>query len=88
VVASRAFIKDLYGPFPYNHTVMGTPEGLAAITRQDLVEFHRKYYRPNNAVLSVVGDLTPDEAQQWVTKIFGAWAAAPLRRPSCPPFRP
>ena len=78
VVASRAFAKELYGPFPYNHPVMGTPQGLTAITRQDLVEFHRNYYRPNNTILSVVGDLTPEEAQQWVTKIFGAWAAAPL----------
>ncbi len=89
-VASRIFIKDLYGPFPYNHTVMGTPEGLSAITRKDLVEFHGKYFRPNNAVLSVVGDLTQDEAQQWVAKIFGSWAAAPLpttKLPAIPPLR-
>ena len=89
VVASRAFMKDLYGPFPYSHPVMGTPQGLTAITRQDLIEFHRKYYRPNNTVLSLVGDLTPDEAQQWVTKIFSAWASAPLpatKLPAIPPL--
>jgi len=89
VVASRAFLKDLYGPFPYSHPVMGTPQGLTAISRQDLIEFHRRFYRPNNTVLSVVGDLTPDEAQQWVTKIFGAWAAAPLpaaKLPAIPPL--
>jgi zinc protease len=89
VVASRAFFKDLYGPFPYNHPVMGTPQGLTAITRQDLVAFHRQYYRPNNTVLSVVGDLTPDEAQKWVTKIFGTWAEAPLpatKLPAIPPL--
>jgi len=89
VVASRAFMKDLYGPFPYSHPVMGTPQGLTAITRQDLIEFHRKYYRPNNTVLSLVGDLTPEEAQQWVTKIFGAWASAPLpatKLPAIPPL--
>jgi zinc protease len=88
VVASRTFIKDLYGAFPYNHPVMGTPQGLTAIARQDLVEFHRRFYRPNNTVLSVVGDLTPDEAQQWVTKIFGAWAAAPLPTAKLPPIPP
>ena len=89
VVASRAFFKDLYGPFPYNHPVMGTPQGLTAITRQDLVAFHRTFYRPNNTVLSVVGDLTPDEATQWVTKTFGSWAAAPLpaaKLPAIPPL--
>ena len=78
VVASRTFIKQLYGAFPYNHPVMGTPQGLTAITRRDLVEFHRNYYRPNNTVLSLVGDLTLAEAQEWVAKIFRAWAAAPL----------
>ncbi|MFZ0050540.1 MAG: pitrilysin family protein [Desulfobaccales bacterium] len=81
VVARRTFAQDLYGDFPYGHPVMGTPQGLAAITPQDLAQFHRTYYRPNNAVLSVVGDLTQDEARQWVTKIFGAWAAAPLPSP-------
>jgi zinc protease len=88
VVASRTFIKDLYGAFPYNHPVMGTPPGLTAITRQDLVDFHRNYYRPNNTVLSVVGDLTLEEAQQWVTKIFGGWAAAPLPAAKLPPIPP
>jgi zinc protease len=89
VVASRAFFKDLYGPFPYNHPVMGTPQGLTAITRQDLIAFHRTFYRPNNTVLSVVGDLTLDEAKQWVTKTFGSWAAAPLptaKLPAIPPL--
>jgi zinc protease len=89
VVASRTFIRQLYGAFPYNHPVMGTPKGLTAITRQDLVEFHRNYYRPNNTVLSVVGDLTPEEAQKWVSKTFGAWAAAPLpavKLPAIPPL--
>ena len=81
VVARRTFAQDLYGDFPYGHPVMGTPQGLAAITPQDLAQFHRTYYRPNNAVLSVVGGLTQDEARQWVTKIFGAWAAAPLPSP-------
>lgn len=88
VVASRAFMKDLYGSFPYAHPVRGTPQGLSAITRSDLVEFHRKYYRPNNAVLSLVGDLTPEEARQWVTKTFGAWAATPIPPAKLPPIPP
>ena len=68
VVAGRTFAKDLYGDFPYGHPVRGTPQGLAAITPKDLAEFHRTYYRPNNAVLAVVGDLTQDEARQAVSQ--------------------
>jgi len=88
VVASRTFAKDLYGDFPYGHPVMGTPEGLSAITPKDLAEFHRTYYRPNNAILAIVGDLTQDEARQWLTKTFGNWAAAPIPALKLPPIPP
>ncbi|MFI5355044.1 MAG: M16 family metallopeptidase, partial [Desulfobaccales bacterium] len=88
VVASRTFAKDLYGDFPYGHPVMGTPEGLNAITPKDLAEFHRTYFRPNNAILAVVGDLTPDEARQVVTKTLGSWTAAPLPPLKLPPIPP
>jgi zinc protease len=88
VVASRAFASKLYGPFPYGHPGLGTKEGLSAINRNDLVEFHRRYYRPNNAILSLVGDLTREEARQWVTKLFGAWAAAPVPALKLPPIPP
>ncbi len=87
-VAGRTFAKDLYGDFPYGHPVLGTPEGLNAITPKDLAEFHRTYFRPNNAILAVVGDLTPDEARQWVTKTLGGWAAAPLPPLKLPPIPP
>jgi len=86
VVASRTFAKDLYGDFPYGHPVRGTPQGLRAITPKDLAEFHRTYYRPNNAILSVVGDLTQGEARQWVTRTFGSWAAAPIPPLKLPPL--
>jgi zinc protease len=88
VVASRTFAKDLYGKFPYGYPVLGTPQGLAAITPKDLAAFHRTYYRPNNAVLSIVGDLTRDEAQQWVAKTFGTWAEAPIPALKLPPIAP
>jgi zinc protease len=87
-VASRTFAKDLYGDFPYGHPVMGTPEGLSAITSKDLAEFHRTYFRPNNAILAVVGDLTQDEARQWVTKTLGNWTAAPIPPLKLPPIPP
>ena len=87
-VASRTFAKDLYGDFPYGHPVMGTPEGLNAITPKDLAEFHRTYFRPNNAILAVVGDLTQDEARQWVTKTLGSWTAAPIPPLKLPPIPP
>jgi zinc protease len=86
VVASRAFNKDLFGAFPYGHPIRGTQEGLAAITPKALQEFHQRFYRPNNAILSVAGDLTLDEARKWVTRIFGPWPAGEIPQAKLPPI--
>lgn len=85
IVASRAFHRRLFGENPYAYPPKGTPTGLKAIERQDLVDFHKKFYRPNNAILTVVGDLSFQEAQEWVVKIFGEWQAEPVSLPKVPP---
>jgi zinc protease len=85
VVASRAFHRQLFGKNPYAHPPKGTPEDLATIDSKDLAAFHDKYYRPNNAILTIVGDLSPEEAQEWVTKTFGEWKAAPIPDLTVPP---
>jgi len=88
VVASRTFNKDLFGAFPYGHPVRGTKEGLAAVTPKDLSEFHRRYWRPNNAILCVAGDLTLEEAQKWVARIFGPWQGGEIPGAKLPPIPP
>jgi zinc protease len=78
IVASRAFHRTLFENHPYGHPAKGTPEGLRAINRNDLVDFYRTYYRPDNAILSIAGDLTQQEAEDMVAKAFGSWEAAPI----------
>lgn len=85
IVASRTFHRRLFGEHPYGHPPKGTPEGLAAITPKDLQEFHGKFFRPNNAILTVVGDLSLEEAREWVTRTFGDWKAAPVPELKVPP---
>jgi zinc protease len=90
VVASRAFHRRLFGDNPYAHPPKGTLQDLTTINSKDLVAFHEKYYRPNNAILTIVGDLSPEEAKEWVTKIFGEWKTAPvpdLKVPSPPDLK-
>ncbi|MBM4293924.1 MAG: insulinase family protein [Deltaproteobacteria bacterium] len=86
VVASRSFARQLYGPFPYGRPVKGAPEGLRAITPKDLKDFHRRFYRPNNSLLSVAGDLTLEEAQRWVAQTFGSWRPETGPAPALPPI--
>jgi len=88
VVAAREFAKDLYGPFPYGRPVRGTAPGLSAITRQDLTAFHARYWRPNNAILVVVGDLSREEAQKWVQQTLGSWARGAIPALKLPPIPP
>ena len=47
---------------PYGHTTIGSMEDLDAATLEDVHAFFRRHYLPNNAVLSIVGDVEPDDA--------------------------
>ena len=73
VVASIAFSKAVFGDHPYGRQVQGTVDTIPAITRQDLVDFHRSYFAPNNAIVSVVGDISRDELKQLLGRYFGDW---------------
>ena len=72
-IANAVFDRLVYGFHPYGLLQTGTPETLASITRQDLVAFHQKYFAPNNAILAIVGDVSPEEAFAGVRRVFGDW---------------
>ncbi|MGF1427465.1 M16 family metallopeptidase [Kitasatospora sp. LaBMicrA B282] len=57
---------------PYHHTPIGSMADLDAATLEDARTFFRTYYAPNNAVLSVVGDIDPEQTIAWVEKYFGS----------------
>jgi predicted Zn-dependent peptidase len=68
----------LYPPdHPYHHTTIGSMEDLDAASIEDVSAFFRTYYAPNNAVLSVVGDVEPDEIRRWTEHYFGGIPANP-----------
>ncbi len=72
-VADAVFDRLVYGFHPYGMPHSGTPESLAAITREDLLQFHRRYFAPNNAILAIVGDVTTEEALEAARRVFGDW---------------
>ncbi|GIX45921.1 MAG: peptidase M16 [Candidatus Tectimicrobiota bacterium] len=59
--AMQYFLQTFYGKHPYNHLSVGLPEGLSAVSRDDLLLFHRAHLRPDRLVIAVVGDVTADE---------------------------
>ena len=50
---------------------------IAAVTRDDMVAFHKQYYSPNNVYLGVVGDFGSEEMKKKITAVFGEWAKGP-----------
>lgn len=69
--AADVFADELYGYYPYGHTILGTPESLARITRGDLILFHRRHYLANNAALAVVGGASFEDAMSAVRSGLG-----------------
>ncbi|MGB8541148.1 MAG: pitrilysin family protein [Candidatus Acidiferrales bacterium] len=66
-----------YDNFAYKHSTIGSMTDLNAATIQDVKDFFRIYYAPNNAVLTLVGDFNPDEALAKVKQYFGSIPSQP-----------
>ena len=66
-----------YDIAPYKKDYGGTAEGLGAITLQEVNDFFRIFYAPNNAVLTVVGDFDRGEARRQIEKYFEHIPAQP-----------
>jgi len=78
-IADRELTKAVY---------RGTPLGqvpsfasIAAITRDDMIVFHRKYYHPNNVILSVAGDFNSREMLLLLNRVFAGWKREPVEFP-------
>jgi zinc protease len=87
-VAGKAFYKMVFGSHPYWHPAEGTRESVPKLTREQVVAFHRKYYRPNNAVMVVVGDTTFTEVNRLLAKYFADWKSEPIDFPRVEPAPP
>ncbi|MFQ5646954.1 MAG: M16 family metallopeptidase [bacterium] len=73
---TSAVIEDLYAAafkvHPYRNPVIGWMTDLNHLTVDEVKKYYRKYYAPNNAVISVVGDFNPDQLLEKIKKTFGS----------------
>jgi zinc protease len=83
-VADRAFDKALFLNSPYASPVEGTEKSVAAIGTEELSKFYASFYRPNNSILVIGGDITPQEVKTLIVPKLLAWEAAEVPEP---PFR-
>lgn len=68
-IANFAAARYTFG----EHNPTGTPESLAKITRQDIIDFYTKEYTPKDSVLIFVGDISQTKADELAKKLFGNW---------------
>jgi zinc protease len=74
---------------PYGHTTIGSMEDLDAATLEDVHGFFRRHYVPNNAILSIVGDVEADDAFERAETYFGHLPAGPKPpKPQAGPLEP
>ncbi|MFT6336504.1 MAG: zinc protease [Saprospiraceae bacterium] len=75
---SRAFTKH-----PYNWPIIGSMDHLNAAEENDYKQFYNDFYTPNNAILSIAGDIDYDQAKIWIDQYFGN---IPVKNPNV--YRP
>src|SRR5262249_14877208 len=81
-IAALAFSRVLYGPtHRFGTATMGTAETIKAITGDDLPAFYTATFRPDNAALLVVGDVTADAVLPIIEKNFGGWKPTGAKSP-------
>ena len=82
-LASWVASRVVFGDRAYGHPIAGTPESVRHLQRKDIAELHAAYYRPDNAILVIGGDIKSDAAFALAEKLFGDWAkpASPLPAP-------
>ncbi len=86
---NEQMLAQLYQNHTYRRPVLGWAHEIASLGRDDAVDFYGSYYAPNNAILVVAGDVTPDEVRGLAEATYGtrkpSASVTPRRRPSEPP---
>jgi zinc protease len=72
-IARFVAARVVFGDTAYGHPISGTTESLTRITAADIAKMHSRYYRPDNAILVIGGDVTAKDGLALATKFFGDW---------------
>jgi zinc protease len=84
-LAAEQFQRAIYGANHPAALVAPPAESLKKLTSKDLAEFHSTYYRPNNAMIAIVGDVTMKQILPKLEKAFGDWEKGTVPAQSIPP---
>lgn len=75
----ETLFQNAFTAHPYHNPTIGWMDDLKRLTRSDAEKFFNKFYAPNNATLSVVGDIKPEEVIKLAEKYFASWPAKEIQ---------
>jgi zinc protease len=87
-ISNVVYSKILYGSHPYGRQLSGTETTIKGLTRNDLVGYYEANYRPNNAVLIVVGDVDAKMLAPKLEKAFANWKPGAVTSGELPNVQP
>jgi zinc protease len=87
-IARYVAARIVFGDAPYGHPLVGTPETIAHISREDFTKYHGRWYRPDNAILVLGGDIRAAAAFGLAQKYFGDWKRPAVSLPNLPAPKP
>jgi len=87
-IARYVAARVIFGDAPYGQPLTGTPESIARISRDDFLKYHRRWYRPDNAILVLGGDIKAREAFALAERYFGDWKKPAEPLPPLPGPKP
>jgi zinc protease len=87
-VSAYAAAPVVFAGTPFGHVPAGTPGSIARLKPADLAALHTAWYRPDNAVLVLTGDITAEQGFALAEKTFGGWAKPATPLPPAPVIAP
>ncbi len=72
-IAEKNFQEVLFGSHPYAHPIIGRKKSVQEISRDDIVDFYRSFFRPNNSTIVISGDVDRAEVLEALNRSLGGW---------------
>lgn len=72
-VSVKAFKENLYAGHPFGRLVEGRASTLATINQADVTNFYETYFRPNNTIIAMAGEIAPNQAAHLIARHLGSW---------------
>lgn len=72
-------VRDILGAHPLGRSILGKPESMERIRRQDLLQYVKRHYHPRNTIVAVAGNFDLSQLLSDLQKHFGEWSPASIR---------